>query len=109
MSALDRLLCERLGIPPAVEAGQAEQLGHGYSIVRKAPRYPAVSSTGNGMLLLMKALRAGGHEYTIKAHGYGLVRAIVDFSQGAGAPWGDDEPMALALAAAAALGVEVPE
>lgn len=71
MTALDRLLCERLGIPPAVEAGQAEQIGGGYSVVRKAPRYPALSTTGDGMVLLMDKLCAGGWNPCVGAHSYG--------------------------------------
>lgn len=119
MSNLDRALCERLGIPPRVEAGQTEHLGSGYSIVRKAPQYPALSTTGDGMVLLMEALQRHGWDWDARngreparvTFGVFCIELFAQFPQERRQYYATSAsaPMALALAAAAALGIEVPE
>ena len=140
-AALDRALCERLGIEPRLMMWQVGdepgvhvfshwdatlvQQWHerhreycdrlGYQ-VREAPIYPALSTTGDGMVLLMEALRRKtGRLPRVGAESNGSYRAIVvpnaptfterfnALSSGAA----DTAPMALAMAAAAALGIEV--
>lgn len=92
LADLDRRLCVRLGIASRFYGAQ-----------------PRLSITGEGMLVLMKALRAQGHSAHLSGYPE-AVRAMVNPRGGEhGFSTGEDEPLALALAAAAALGIEVPE
>lgn len=112
MSNLDRALCERLQIPPRVEAGQTEHLGYGYSIVRKEPQYPALSTTGDGMVLLMGALQKANWRYVMRGetlHWVDLFPVLEPRHKGIAGTMCDSAPMALAMAAAAALGIEVAD
>lgn len=144
MSNLDRALCEKLGIAPIDESpGHMYARHDGTSDCQNgcgawmgpfrsgaptgvdpfgecplaAPVYPPLSTTGDGMLLLMKELLADDWGPTITAwclashpsidrtHWYVTVQNPLDgkFT----ARHHASAPMALALAAAAALGIEV--
>lgn len=74
--------------------------------------YPALSTTGEGMLRLMEALRADGHDHRMEGDGYGLFRGSIKPRMAGSYFYGersDSAPLALALAAARALGIGVPE
>jgi hypothetical protein len=134
---LDRLLCERLNIEPEkyglliVADSEGEVLGnpisedivewveprlsHGLRVHRGSPKYPALSTTGDGMLVLMHALRSFGYYPQIVGgdNGYAVrigasiigghvTHILIHIDQ-------ETAPRALAIAAAWALGIEVPE
>lgn len=127
-AALDAALCERLGIAPesydecCLEdpkgnrttlredfADEFEpQLSAGYRIIRTGPIYPALSTTGDGMLVLIEALRKAGK----------FISSIEDVSQDESEYWSvrfDRQPnrmeeratlpQAVALAAAKSIGI----
>lgn len=127
-AALDRALCERLGIAPIDESPGHKYADHdGTSDCENgcgawmgpfrsgaptgvdpfgecplaAPVYPPLSTTGEGMLRLMEALEKAGHSCTIYSGGVGYVSGRLRVEGSA--------PMALALATAAALGIEVQD
>lgn len=125
---LDRLLCERAGIGPLFAS--ACKCGHNHSHIPAGwvcgsrtgngrcmctafeldKRYPAVSTDGNAMLLLIAALRESGRFVNRLEHAsddnreYWLV--TID---GESADTMGPLPLAVALAAAAAWGIPVPQ
>lgn len=121
---LDTLLCEALEIAPIVEICECggnlwelalpdddAQLCHLCPKFRVAQReYPELSTSGNGMLLLMQALRRRDMVWFTEFCG-DQIFACVFKPEPDGEPmtqYGDEEPITLALAAAQALGIEVP-
>ena len=79
---------------------------HGYT-AHAVMRYPRLSTTGDGMLLLMQALRRARRSWGVEEMPTEL-QAWVWNSTEAQTASHDSPPMALALAAAQALGIEVP-
>lgn len=107
-AALDRALCERLGIEP-----EDWKLENHWKLEAV---YPALSTSGDGMLRLMQELKSVEHvgvgchlrieqkgAYVRTAVEFGLIRSVSEWTTETSAP------LALALAAAKALGIEVPE
>ena len=79
--------------------------------VADCPVVPRYSSTGDGMLLVIEAMRARGYSTLLEVFS-GLdkqprVRAMFSDEKGMGMERGVDAPRAVALAALAAMGVEV--
>lgn len=97
--ALDLALCKALEIKPT------------YIDIDWFPveEWPTLSTTGDGMLTLMRALESEGYNYMIGKRAGLPYDACVGNASGAPLAKADQAPMALALAAAAALGIEVPE
>jgi hypothetical protein len=114
---LDRLLCERLGIAGEenlwrVGGDSATGTDSGYEVHREI-KYPALSTTGDGMVRLMDALGAYGYKWRVEHDGQkGPVASVRRWPEN----WASEPsftaavlPTALALAAATALQIEVPE
>ena len=135
MSSLDRALCERLQIPPQIEARHEffDHAGDGpipcicgatfgdapkhERCPERTPIYPALSTTGDGMVLLMEALEKHGWDWDARngreparvTFGVFCIALFAEFPQERRQHYATSAsaPMALAMAAAAALGIEV--
>lgn len=141
MSNLDRALCEKLGIEPTQREHQVidddddvlffgthrdcvqwledvNRMGGGEGLViREWVEYPALSTTGDGMVLLMEALEKHGWDWDARngreparvTFGVFCIALFAEFPQERRQHYATSAsaPMALALAAAAALGIEV--
>lgn len=125
LADLDRLLCERLGIAPTFTARHDywDEMGNLRDCIcgathadrprdEKCPArcdsYPTLSTSGHGMLTLMLALAERDHYASVAIACVGFEAHCVTTAR----RWevrNDSAPLALALAAAAALGIEVPE
>lgn len=93
-------------------AKHADSRPRGEKCPARCDHFPKLSTTGKGMLTLMDALRTQGHSWVVEGDGYGLCRGKVQPEGWHHAILGertDSAPLALALAAAASLGIEVPE
>lgn len=127
---LDRLLCERLGIAPAIPARHEfrDQRGRpractcgaradeGRPVTQKCParcdHYPKLSTTGEGMLVLMETLAKASHwaeARILVVPGLEYTARVALQHRASHTGRATTVPLALALAAAAALGIEVPE
>jgi len=130
-AALDRALCERLGIAPTQHEHQvidevhaSEQpyfcgtrqecarwlaelvMGWDGLAIREHIVYPALSTSEAGFSILWKALKRNGWSVFLSDDEddcWAQVSKTISLSSGAA----DTAPLALALAAAAALGIEV--
>lgn len=98
---LDRRLCERLGIEPAWHVDNNDEYGE--TIM---PVYPALSTTGEGMVRLLDELRYQNYEVVIEYLLEGLCYVRVGPANWKGCL---PAPPSLALTAAAALGIEVSD
>ena len=111
MSNLDRAICALLGIEPIgwkldglllpLEEIRKLQQQYPNNCWPLEAQYPALSTTGDGMVLLMEALAKADHGASVDNRGIGYVSGRVRVARSA--------PMALAMAAAAALGIEVAD
>lgn len=125
LSDLDRLLCERLGIAPTIPARHEfrDQRGRrractcgamaneGRALDEKCParcdHFPKLSTTGDGMVALMEALNRASHDFNIAPDPHGV--EVLSLRGDRCTAQNKSYPLALALAAAAALGIEVSE
>jgi hypothetical protein len=128
MIDLDRLLCERLGIAPT-EHWPASESVYDASVVPSL-EYPALSTTGDGMVMLMNALGARNdrvaleqvpgldrnelhrRKLSVDQLAPVLYKALVYVKETDKVGLIHNEPsapLAVALAAADALGIKVPE
>lgn len=121
---LDRRLCERLGIPADLPsrhimhdyAGRPQMCDCGARsfedriadepCIAHPAVYPPLSTTGDGMVRLLDELRYQNHEVVIEYLLEGLCYVRVGSANWKGCL---PAPLSLALAAAAALQIEVPE
>lgn len=132
MSNLDRALCEKLGIEPTQREHQVidedddvlffgahrecvqwledvNRMGGGEGLaIREHIVYPALSTSEAGFSILWRALKRNGWSVFLSDDEDGCRARVsktptLDFRSG----YYDTAPMALALAAAAALGIEV--
>ena len=121
---LDRLLCERLGIEGKVihdyhgcdletyDWGNPWRTGTPKCTCTPSVEYPAVSTDGNAMLVLLEALRRFGFAMEFFAGTLPALCAARCIPDRSTEPtWHRDKslPLAIALAAAAALGIAVPQ
>jgi hypothetical protein len=121
-AALDAALCEKLGIAPLTtqckcghshpknlplgwvcgsRIGDGRCLCPGYEEMKV---YPALSTTGDGMLLLIEALGKAGNVVEITVPGVGYL-TMVTAGQVQGSQYWREAPQAVAIAAARAYGI----